>query len=658
MAIGAKLKAVFGNKKHRTFALLCAAVVFLLVFACVAMAPCTKTEGAQAPTASEMLESGVVVQQELKGDGSTMSLFTLTFVNHDKAVQGDLTVALYENDVCLQMWEKRTEALATGERSFSLDAPLTLREDARYKVTVLANAEGADSAMAVQVGLSGKRQGDCYVGDRLLEAHGLVSAFKVKDAACYSVDLLHRVLFFGLALLLIGASWMLIYSRIKLEVMLTLLVFILGMFFMITITPRATPDEPHHYHTSYELSNYMLFRFDSLNKGTAEHFDATDLPGHANTSAGYLRVFSEFGEGVEDTEAEITIPEKRKLSYFVEYIPQAIGILIGRLLGRNAVTLYILGRFCNLLFYTVCVYFALRRLPKFKLQLGLIAMLPMALHQGASLSYDAFVNGMSFLFIALVLSFVFERRPIGVKDLCIIGVVAALLVPAKVVYCALLLLLFLIRKEQFGSMKKKILSIGVIFAICAIVLLAFQLPSMLEISSRGDTKLNHEGLYNYTLSDFLRDPVHAVMLFIRTFWEMAYTWLCWGIGSLLCGLNLQIPMWIVVGFMIILVLSTISNAESSLALKRYERLLCVGISAAVILLTMLSMAVGWTGNTHAVIQGVQGRYFLPVFPLLLLSLCGSKTFTLQRNIDRQLIFAAVVLCVTTVSCVVEYTVVH
>ena len=44
----------------------------------------------------------------------------------------------------------------------------------------------------------------------------------------------------------------------------------------------------------------------------------------------------------------------------------------------------------------------------------------------------------------------------------------------------------------------------------------------------------------------------------------------------------------------------------------------------------LSMAVGWTFNTEGVIQGVQGRYFLPMAPMALLAL-RSRDIEVQKS---------------------------
>lgn len=655
------VKSWFQNKKHRTFTIVCAAAAALFVFLLMVMPQCERTQPIPTVTNTEPLVNGVVVRQDLVGSDMavcdmTVSELSLMLVNNDKSVKGDFVLSLYQNDTLVQSWERKLDTLG-GTHSFALAKPLSFSTSSPCYITAQVQAEG-DSPLSLQVGVRSDEQGRCTFGERDLEGHALAYYLSFEDAACNSVNTLYTVLLAGLIVLLLMTAWLMIYSKWRIEVLLTVLVFVLGVFFMVAITPRSVPDEPHHYHTSYELSNYLLFRFDSLDKGDAADFDVTALPGHQNTAEGYLRVFSEFGEGSGSTGETITIPLPRKLSYFVEYLPQAAGVAIGRAFGRNMVTQYMLGRLCNLLFYTACVYFALKKLPRFKLQMGLIAMLPMALHQAASLSYDAFVNGMSFLLIGNILHFVFERDPVKLKDLVRIGIIGALLVPGKVVYAPILLMLFFIRKEQFGSMKKKLIAIGIIGLVCAVVLLAFQLPSMLEIGSRGETKLNHEGQYNYTLSDLLRNPFKAVGLFLNTLYALGYTWLRWGIGSTLSGLNLEIPMWIIIGFLLVLVLSTVSESKKTLALQKRDRLFTLGIAATVILLTMLSMTVGWTSNTSNLIQGVQGRYFLPIFPLLLLALCGNKTFELKRNIDRHLTFAAVTLNVMTIVNILNYTVVR
>ena len=49
------------------------------------------------------------------------------------------------------------------------------------------------------------------------------------------------------------------------------------------------------------------------------------------------------------------------------------------------------------------------------------------------------------------------------------------------------------------------------------------------------------------------------------------------------------------------------------------RAACIFSFAMVVLGVALSMTIGWTFDNELIIQGIQGRYFLPLLPLALLS---------------------------------------
>jgi hypothetical protein len=68
-----------------------------------------------------------------------------------------------------------------------------------------------------------------------------------------------------------------------------------------------------------------------------------------------------------------------------------------------------------------------------------------------------------------------------------------------------------------------------------------------------------------------------------------------------------------------------------------ERLLIAAVAALVMLLTAGAMLVSWTGRDSQIIEGIQGRYFLPVLPLLLL-LLKNKTVVLKRDISRGILY--------------------
>lgn len=261
-------------------------------------------------------------------------------------------------------------------------------------------------------------------------------------------------------LLVLGTVWALLWKKwVSYETLFAALVFFFGLLYIFTITIISAPDEQHHYHSAYQLSNYILLQGDTAEQWNSAAAVADYYTGHKNTSAGYLHLLNDIFAIAESGEL-MTIPFPRKLSYFVEYLAPAIGIALARILNLNFVCTFLLGRLMNLSFFTACVYLAVKRIPRFKLVLGLIAMFPITLQQAASYSYDAFINGIAFLLIASLFKAIWEEGLLSRKDYLYIFICSVLLAPAKIVYTLISLLIWFIPRERFPSKKDKTICCG------------------------------------------------------------------------------------------------------------------------------------------------------------------------------------------------------
>ena len=60
------------------------------------------------------------------------------------------------------------------------------------------------------------------------------------------------------------------------------------------------------------------------------------------------------------------------------------------------------------------------------------------------------------------------------------------------------------------------------------------------------------------------------------------------------------------------------------------------------LFLLLSMLIAWTPMSSSVISGVQGRYFLPFLPALLL-ICKNDRLILTKDINRSILYFMLVL---------------
>lgn len=444
--------------------------------------------------------------------------------------------------------------------------------------------------------------------------------------------------------------------KVSIEKVFAILALLIGCLYCILITPLSVPDELHHYHSSYWLSNMLLFQWDNSEYGNSADFDYSEYVDHHNVSSGYLRSLEEIGDAPKEGE-DILIPQPRGLSYFVEYLPQALGISLSRITNQNFVRTFYIGRVFNLLFYSMCLYFAVKRAPKFKIMFGLIGLMPMALHQAASYSYDGFVNGISLFLIASLLKAIYEEGPLSKKDYFCILVSAALLTPAKLVYFPILLLVVLIPKDRFRSRKEKIIGIASIWIAGALTIAVFQFHALISLGAGDSRGLNYEGYYNYSISFIFQHPLETIEIFMTTFWQSAIGWLYGAVGQVLSGLTLSLPSWITRGYIALIILSALNHEKSNFVLFAPSRVVLLLASVATIFLTMLSMFLGWTSNFRTIIMGIQGRYFVPIIPLLALS-TNNQFLIYRKKFGAVLIVSAVLLHCAALENILSYTLLH
>ena len=83
-------------------------------------------------------------------------------------------------------------------------------------------------------------------------------------------------------------------------------------------------------------------------------------------------------------------------------------------------------------------------------------------------------------------------------------------------------------------------------------------------------------------------------------------------------------------FIVISLMAGILNEEIKNKFSKFQTIIIVLIALAIIGLVFTSLYIQWTETTEVVIKGVQGRYFLPILPLILLLLRKAKnTYQLQ-----------------------------
>ena len=469
---------------------------------------------------------------------------------------------------------------------------------------------------------------------------------------------------------------------------------ILGLGYMYVFPAMSAPDEIAHFISAYKISNKMLGK------------QATVKDGHVIIRAQDLWIEDVDGEYTFDKskseEEKVLIPEEgshgkiissklEETSYKVFYaegnirgtdnyisfggkdyekaqslhapvntIPSvyflpATGITVARIMGLNSIYLVLFGRMANLilfiLFGTLGIYF----MPKFKEFIFLVSLLPTTIELAASYSYDAVMISSMIFFVSYVFFLAHEKKEFDIKDLVIVSLIAGLVLPCKMVYFPMLLMLFSIPLYKFkfrgkvdGKIKKE--NIAFFLASAVVVLLSWVFAmylvnrsTVVGYSTSNTSSLEWAGEESYTIGYLLHNKLKAVKLFYNTLLLQLEYYHKTMFGAYLGHADdvVGIPY---IGFLVLnigMIFSVFGEAKEKQLLVK-ERVL-TGISIFfVIFLVLLSMLIAWTPISSEFIEGVSGRYFIPVL-LPLLMICRNNKIAIKDETKRNIIFLFILI---------------
>ncbi len=309
----------------------------------------------------------------------------------------------------------------------------------------------------------------------------------------------------------------------------------------------------------------------------------------------------------------------------VPYIIPAFAIILGKLLNLSPIILIYLGRLANLLVWVFLTYLAIRIIPIHKWVLFMVALIPMTLFEAASLSADSLILGLSFLIVAIFFKYAFDenKKSINIKDTYILFILVLLLSLSKQIYFVLLLLIFLIPSEKFGGRKKMFYTAG--FLLLAILLISggwsllvkdLYVPIVPQISISGQI------LY------ILGDPLRFPYALLKTFFYRGLSYQLLFVGNF--WLDIPLPIWWIGAYITSIVPIALLDKSRHLISKK-QKLISLSIFVIIFLLVCAFVYISWTVVGQNMIDGIQGRYFIPILPLLFLLLFKIKNFDSNKN---------------------------
>lgn len=420
----------------------------------------------------------------------------------------------------------------------------------------------------------------------------------------------------------------------------TIALFMWGGIFMLIFTPFSVPDEVYHFIAAYQLSDILLLNGPGDGQSLPMRSEDLELLDNLPYTLSVSRdAYPVVIDGLLDSEVQSdmvnyaysSIPSSLAENPIQDRLAPAIGITISRILGLNATLTFYAGRICSLVLFVTIIHFAVKHIPLGKPAMMSASLLPMALHLAGSYSYDSFTIAITFLFIALIMEMIIGKQEITGKQVVVATVVAALLAPCKVVYSPCVFLVLFAKKELFKSKRDSLIAKSTIIGAALVSLMAFKAVDLLPMvinpieGSAVDIRGNEAGEF-YDLAYAIQNPASTMMVYLRTMISKIEHMTRATVGGELGWFqeNISASTYIIVAIYSVLMLSCFSEQKKNFMLSTKLRTACAVIAAICWIAVMTSMFIGWTFITENEIQGIQGRYIVPILPLILIAISPQR----------------------------------
>ena len=434
---------------------------------------------------------------------------------------------------------------------------------------------------------------------------------------------------------------------------------LLGVSYALFLPPLQAPDEFAHFYRAYGISegycvSPRLTGIPLTIKDMQVAFQPHIEKEHRVDSAS---IFTFLRMPLNDAQRDGVTNEAADMYNCFPYLPEALGIGAGRLFGASPAAILYLSRLANLTAYLAIVYLALRQLPGFQIPLLALALMPMAISQAASASWDGIAFATAFFLFAYILHLAWDPHisTLQPRHYLTLGgaIVVASLCKADVWLAPLLI--FVPASRFKGPRRKWAVLLGVV--LLALAVIAGWNYVNREDMARWVERIQDRQIY---LSDNLAFIFHHPGIFLQASMR---TWSVYGIDfaaefvGRLGWLVVVLPYWTIWLYLLLLGFVALTDT-SEIPITAGYRLVCLSVVAVALASVFIGM---WCAETPrpdidkvlqgaGLVPGVQGRYFIP-FALPLLLALSNTSFSRKLHVNRNWLLAIASVTIFTVNAV-------
>lgn len=395
--------------------------------------------------------------------------------------------------------------------------------------------------------------------------------------------------------------------------------------------PFQVPDEQQHFYRAYQISELHIVGSGGERAGGAVL--PSSLPEFVERFLGSREMHTvrevrpaPLATTLRDLDRPLD-PKRREFVRFAAvgyppfpYVPQATAIGVGRLLEAPPLALLYSGRIANALTAILLIACALKWMPFGKPVATVVALLPMAQYEYASVSPDALIIASAFLFTATALRAVVRGR--WTRAEIVLGAATAVIFcPVKPVYAPLLFVGLPALLADADRRRSAVIALSVV-AACALGVTAVWFQIIPATSGPESTGLDPPA----QVASILAHPVGFMKIFAATMAEAGYVRSAIGV---LGWLNVILPIYVYALAVVALPLGILAEDPQAPRLAAISVAWNVCIIAGCVLATAVAMFVLWNVAGATVIHGIQGRYFLPFTALAVVTASSAIRLSLS-----------------------------
>lgn len=433
---------------------------------------------------------------------------------------------------------------------------------------------------------------------------------------------------------------------------------ILSLFFgviLVFVTPAfQVPDEQFHFLHSYQVAewNFSAQQKDGkwgilIPKSVAKTMGVNqNLIAHPENRIDYSNAFLYLS-------TRLNVKERTHIDFAhispIPHLPQALGIYFGTQLDLSPLILMYFGRITNLLTFILLVYFAIKIIPVFKRFTAFCSLMPMTLFQAASLSYDSLLIASSLLFIATILRITFSDERPYTRDIVMMILLAVIISAIKIPYYLLALLYFIIPYQKIGSKKGYFAVLILLFTMPLLGMIIWK-QSMVAFHlippSTGGTDIipTNQMSYLFTQSSVFMPAIPRTILKNIYFYPQSFI-------GILGWLDTRLPKWFYFFYTFFLFFFSITDSNKNISVNITKKCIFAFVFSGIFLLIAKIMFLFWTKPGSSTIEGIQGRYFIPIcLPAFLLfynKRCGRIGFLNNNILPVLVIIVSLIITIVT-----------